>query len=112
MLLVYVGELDLVAQAIATVRSISIDTAEDALDNWLTTELVSARAEGIRYLVNVQDAANRKMRWRKQIGYFCAGYTSTARGVEPSLNATVEEVKQAGAQIPTTCSASTASAAW
>jgi hypothetical protein len=45
------------------------------------------------------------MRWRKQIGYFCAGYTSTLRGVEPSLNATPDEVKQAGAQLPTTFSA-------
>jgi hypothetical protein len=105
MLLVYIGELDLIAQAIATVRGISTDKAEDMVDQFLTTELVSARAEGIRYLIDVQDAAGRRMRWRKQISYFCAGYTSTLRGVEPSLNATVEEVRQAGAQIPTSFAA-------
>jgi hypothetical protein len=45
------------------------------------------------------------MRWRKQISYFCAGYTSTLRGVEPSLNAMPEEVRASGAQLPTTFSA-------
>ncbi|HEU5101435.1 MAG TPA: FtsK/SpoIIIE domain-containing protein, partial [Roseiflexaceae bacterium] len=88
LLFVYIGELDLVAQALATARGITVDKAEDEVDAFLTTELVSARADGIRYLVDVQDAANRRMRWRKQISYFCAGYTSTLRGVEPSLNAT------------------------
>jgi hypothetical protein len=101
MLFVYIGELDLIAQAIAMVRGISIEKAEDAMDAFLTAELVSARAEGIRYLIDVQDAANRRMCWRKQISYFCAGYTSTLRGVEPSLNATPEEVCASGAQLPT-----------
>jgi hypothetical protein len=101
MLWVYVGELDLLALSLSEARNITIEKAEDALDAWLTTELVSARAEGIRYAVDVQDAANRKMRWRKQIGWFAAGYTSTWKGVEPALNATPEEVKQAGGQLPT-----------
>jgi hypothetical protein len=101
LLFVYVGELDLVAQAIATARGITIDRAEVEVDAFLTTELVSARADGIRYLIDVQDAANRRMRWRKQISYFCAGYTSTLRGVEPSLNATPEEVRASGALLPT-----------
>ncbi len=48
LLFVYIGELDLIAQAIATVRGISIEKAEDTVDQFLTTELVSARAEGIR----------------------------------------------------------------
>jgi hypothetical protein len=86
LLFVYIGELDLIAQAIAKVCGISIEKAEDMVDQFLTTELVSARADGIRYLIDVQDAANRRMRWRKQISYFCAGYTSTLRGVEPALN--------------------------
>jgi hypothetical protein len=94
--------VDLVAQALATARGISGDKAEDEVDVFLTTELVSARADGIRYLIDVQDAANRRMRWRKQISYFCAGYTSTLRRVEPSLNATPEEVRASGALLPTT----------
>jgi DNA translocase FtsK/SpoIIIE-like protein len=101
LLFVYVGELDLVAQALATARGISVDKAEDEVDAFLTTELVSARADGIRYLIDVQDAANRRMRWRKQISYFCAGYTSTLRGIEPSLNATPDEVRLSGALLPT-----------
>lgn len=105
LLFVYVGELDLVAQALATARGITIERAEAEVDTFLTSELVSARAEGIRYLIDVQDAANRRMRWRKQISYFCAGYTSTLRGVEPSLNATPEEVRASGALLPTTFAA-------
>jgi hypothetical protein len=105
LLFVYIGELDLVTQALATARGISVDKAEDEVDAFLTAELVSARADGIRYVVDVQDAANRRMRWRKQISYFCAGYTSTFRGVEPSLNATPEEVRADGAQLPTSFNA-------
>jgi len=101
MLFVYVGELDLITQALATARGITIDRAEVEVDTFLTTELVSARADGIRYLIDVQDASNRRMRWRKQISYFCAGYTSTLRGIEPSLNATPEEVRASGALLPT-----------
>jgi hypothetical protein len=48
LLFVYIGELDLVAQALATARGISVDRAEDEVDAFLTTELVSARADGIR----------------------------------------------------------------
>jgi hypothetical protein len=105
LLFVYISELDLVAQALATARGISVDRAEGEVDAFLTTELVSARAEGMRYLVDVQDAANRKMRWRKQIGYFAAGYTNSWRGVEAALNATPEELRQASAQSPTTFAA-------
>jgi hypothetical protein len=105
MLFVYVGELDLVAQALATARGISVERAEVEVDTFLTSELVCARADGIRYLIDVQAAANRRMRWRKQISYFCAGYTSTLRGIEPSLNATPEEVRASGALLPTTFSA-------
>ncbi len=86
-------------------RSWSAPGRKASADQFLTTELVSARAEGIRYLIDVQDAANRRMRWRKQISYFCAGYTSTLRGVEPSLNATPEEVRASGALLPTTFNA-------
>jgi hypothetical protein len=105
LLFVYVGELDLIAQALATARGITMDRAEAEVDTFLTSELVSARADGIRYLIDVQDAANRRMRWRKQISYFCARYTSTLRGIEPALNATPEEVRASGAMLPTTFSA-------
>lgn len=101
MLLVYIGELDLIVQAIAGVRSISIERAEGEVDTFLTGELVSAPTEGMRYLIDVQDAANRRMRWRKQVSYFAAGYTSTIRGIELRLNATPEEVKAKSALLPT-----------
>jgi hypothetical protein len=101
MLWCYVGELDLIAQAIQRVLGLSWGQAEEWLDSWLTGEMVSARAEGIRYLVDVQDLANRRTRWRKQIACFAAGYTNTPDGIKPALNMGIEDIKKAGAIPPT-----------
>lgn len=105
MIWVYFGELDLVIQVIMRQLDLSASQAEEYLDSWLTGELVSARAEGMRYLIDVQDPANRKMRWRKQIACFAAGYTSTWKGIEPALNATMDEIRSAGAMLPNTFTA-------
>jgi hypothetical protein len=88
MMLVYISELD------------GLKLGCDDLDEWMTTELGMARASGIRYLIDVQNASTRETSWRTHIGTFFAGFQSSRDSVRPNCGMTVEELRERGAIPP------------
>lgn len=85
MLLVYIGELDV----------LKLGTGD--LDEWLSVEMSAARSSGIRYLIDDQNSSGREARWRKHIGTYLAGFQSSQDWVKPNIGMTPSEIRELGA---------------
>lgn len=100
LLVVYVSELALLQSA----------TSGRELENWLNTELTSARALGIRYILSSQTVSNMSTRWRSQINVFVAGFQPRADQDEPNISITAKEIESRGAVAPSNLPAPSAGA--
>lgn len=90
LLVVYVSELLLLQDA----------TSSKELDRWLSSELSSAAAFGIRYIVATQTASQFSTRWRGQVDLFVAGFQPSASQDQPNTGLTPAEIRAAGAVPP------------
>jgi S-DNA-T family DNA segregation ATPase FtsK/SpoIIIE len=87
LMVVFVSELMLLQDA----------TSKTDLADWLNTELTSARAAGIRYIVSGQTFTRLDTRWRSQIGLYIAGYQPRGDADEPNTSFTTKELRDLGA---------------
>lgn len=69
-------------------------------ETWLESELVSARAAGMRYCVATQTATNMRMEWRSQIGFYVAGWQSSRDADKPNIQLSTDELRERGAIPP------------
>lgn len=90
LLVIYVSELLLLQDA----------TSPKELERWLNSELSSAGAFGMRYIVATQTASNFSTRWRTQIDLFVAGFQPSASQDQPNTGLTSVEIKAAGGVPP------------
>jgi DNA segregation ATPase FtsK/SpoIIIE, S-DNA-T family len=90
LVVVYVAELSLLQSAIG----------KTALGDWLTTELVSSRAVGIRYIIASQDVSNLDTTWRRQISLFMAGVQNTQSADMPNTGMYTKDLEALGAVPP------------
>jgi S-DNA-T family DNA segregation ATPase FtsK/SpoIIIE len=86
LLVVFVSELMLLQDA----------TSKTELADWLNTELTSARASGIRYIVSGQTFTRLDTRWRSQIGLYVAGYQPRGDADEPNTSFSTKELRDFG----------------
>lgn len=70
------------------------------LEHWLTRELSSALAGGIRYCILMQDASNWETGWRRQIGLAVAGGQVSRDADKPNLGMSTTEIKDRGGIPP------------
>ncbi|MEI8306021.1 MAG: hypothetical protein WCF99_03035 [Chloroflexales bacterium] len=70
------------------------------LEHWLTRELSSALAGGIRYCILMQDASNWETGWRRQIGLAIAGGQVSRDADKPNLGMSTAEIKDRGGIPP------------
>ena len=70
------------------------------LESWLTRELSSALAGGIRYCILMQDASNWETGWRRQIGLAVAGGQVSRDADKPNLGMSTAEIKERGGVPP------------
>ena len=70
------------------------------LESWLTRELSSALAGGIRYCILMQDASNWETGWRRQIGLAVAGGQVSRDADKPNLGMSTAEIKEHGGVPP------------
>jgi hypothetical protein len=70
------------------------------LEHWLTRELASALAGGIRYCILMQDASNWETGWRRQIGLAVAGGQVSRDADKPNLGMSTAEIKERGGIPP------------
>jgi hypothetical protein len=70
------------------------------LESWLTRELSSALAGGIRYCILMQDASNWDTGWRRQIGLAVAGAQVSRDADKPNLGMATAEIKERGGIPP------------
>lgn len=70
------------------------------LESWLTRELSSALAGGIRYCILMQDASNWETGWRRQIGLAVAGGQVSRDADKPNLGMSTAEIKDRGGIPP------------
>jgi hypothetical protein len=70
------------------------------LESWLTRELSSALAGGIRYCILMQDASNWETGWRRQIGLAIAGGQISRDADKPNLGMSTAEIKDRGGIPP------------
>jgi len=70
------------------------------LESWLTRELSSALAGGIRYCILMQDASNWDTGWRRQIGLAVAGGQVSRDADKPNLGMSTAEIKERGGIPP------------
>jgi hypothetical protein len=90
LLIVYVAELALLQSALG----------KSALGDWLTTELVSSRAVGIRYIIASQDVSNLDTSWRRQISLFMAGVQNSQSADMPNTGMYTKDLEALGAIPP------------
>lgn len=90
LLVVFVSELLLLENAVGASK----------LTAWLNTELTSARACGIRYIIACQTASNFSTQWRSQISLFLAGYQPSSSQDAPNVAISTSEIEAAGAVPP------------
>ncbi|NJO81864.1 MAG: hypothetical protein HC828_03175 [Blastochloris sp.] len=74
---------------------------EDDLQEWLTTELSSALASGILYIVSSQSVANMKTSWRDQCSTYIAGFQDRENAIEPNFGMYSKEIEKLGGVSPT-----------
>jgi hypothetical protein len=86
LLVVYVAELDVLKLGCG-----------GKLDDWLTTELGTSRAAGIRYILDFQNASGRETSWRSHIGCYLAGVQYAQDAVKPNIGMSVNEIRELGA---------------
>lgn len=86
LLVVFVSELMLLQDA----------TSKTELADWLNTELTSARAAGIRYIVSAQTVTRMDTRWRSQIGLYIAGYQPRDDADEPNTSFSTKDILRFG----------------
>ncbi|WP_129678019.1 hypothetical protein [Candidatus Chloroploca sp. Khr17] len=70
------------------------------LERWLTRELSSALAGGLRYCILMQDASNWETGWRRQIGLAVAGGQVSRDAGKPNLGMSTAEIKERGGMPP------------
>ena len=70
------------------------------LESWLTRELSSALAGGIRYCILMQDASNWETGWHRQIGLAIAGGQVSRDADKPNLGMSTAEIKDRGGIPP------------
>jgi hypothetical protein len=87
-LLVYVAELDV------------LKLGTNDLDGWLITEMGTARASGIRFLIETQNNSGRETAWRTHIGTYLAGFQATQDAVKPNIGMAPGEIRALGAVPP------------
>ncbi len=97
LLVVYIAELSLLADALGSVAK---------LEAWLNPELASGRAFGMRYIIATQTASNFAMRWRSQISLHIAGYQPSASQDEPNTGLTTAALRAARGVPPSELPAS------
>ncbi|HEY0893393.1 MAG TPA: FtsK/SpoIIIE domain-containing protein, partial [Cellvibrio sp.] len=86
LLVVFVSELMLLQDA----------TSKSELADWLNTELTSARAAGIRYIVSSQTVTRMDTRWRSQVGLYIAGYQPRDDADEPNTTFPTKDLLKFG----------------
>ncbi len=70
------------------------------MESWLTRELSSALAGGIRYCILMQDASNWETGWHRQIGLAIAGGQVSRDADKPNLGMSTAEIKDRGGIPP------------
>jgi hypothetical protein len=90
LLVIFVSELLLLENA----------TSKSELTSWLNTELTSARACGMRYLIACQSATGFSTQWRSQISLFLAGFQAARHGDEPNTALLTTDIEALGAVPP------------
>ncbi len=92
LLVVFVSELMLLQDA----------TSKTGLADWLNTELTSARAAGIRYIISSQTVTRMDTRWRSQIGLYIAGYQPRDDADEPNTSFSTKDLLRLGTNADST----------
>lgn len=87
-LLVYIAELSV------------LNLGTDDLDGWLAAEMSTARAAGIRYIIDDQNNSNRSTSYRTHYSTFLAGFQSSQDWVKPNMGMGPEEIRKLGALPP------------
>jgi hypothetical protein len=90
LLVVYVSELLQLQTAVG----------KNDLTTWLETELSTARAYGIRYIISTQTASNFSTQWRSQISLFMAGYQPFPSQDAPNVGISTNDIETIGAIPP------------
>ena len=88
LLVVYVAELEV------------LELGTDNLEGWLKAELTSARASGIRYILDTQTVSNKVTTWRGQLPTKIAGCQSSQDAVKPNVGLSLQEIEELGGIPP------------
>ncbi|NJO83206.1 MAG: hypothetical protein HC828_10560 [Blastochloris sp.] len=92
LVVVFVSELKLLQHGVEN---------ESDLEKWLTTELSSALASGILYIVSSQSVSGMKTSWRDQCNTYIAGFQDRDHAVEPNFGMYAKEIEKLGGIVPT-----------
>jgi hypothetical protein len=90
------GDMPLMVVFVSELMLLQDATSKTELADWLNTELTSARAAGIRYIVSGQTFTRLDTRWRSQIGLYIAGYQPRGDADEPNTSFTTKELRELG----------------
>jgi hypothetical protein len=90
LLVVYVSEL----------LQLQLATSPKELAAWLGSELTSAAAFGIRYIISTQTATNFDTQWRGQVDLFLAGYQAAPNHDAPNTGLSTNDLKALGGIAP------------
>jgi hypothetical protein len=83
-LVVYVGELN----------TLRLDVPE--VEKWLTSEMSTVLADGIRFLIDDQNTSGKVTDWRTHIGTYIAGFQASQDWVRPNIGMGVDELRELG----------------
>lgn len=90
LLVVYISELSLLADAVGTTD----------LRRWLNSELAAGRAFGLRYIVATQNMSNYGTGWRSQLGLYLAAFQPDDSQDEPNTGMSTRQIAAKGAVPP------------
>lgn len=90
------GDLPLITVFVSELMLLQDATSKAELADWLNTELTSARAAGIRYIVSGQTVTRLDTRWRSQIGLYIAGYQPRDDADEPNTSFSTKDLLKFG----------------
>lgn len=90
------GDLPLLVVFVSELMLLQDATSKSELADWLNTELTSARAAGIRYIVSSQTVTRMDTRWRSQIGLYVAGYQPRDDADEPNTTFPTKDLLRFG----------------
>ena len=93
------GDLPLLVVFVSELMLLQDATSKSELADWLNTELTSARAAGIRYIISSQTVTRMDTRWRSQIGLYIAGYQPRDDADEPNTTFPTKDLLKFGQDI-------------